>query len=64
MKHIIAGVLLAATWAFFAACIAAWAGALTFPAVLWGGLILILAWAGFDHITERGSNADRTRSVV
>lgn len=62
-------VLLVATWAFLAACVAKLfnPGAVPFEVLLWGGLILILAWWVHDVIEERkreGRYADRTCTVV
>jgi hypothetical protein len=61
--------MLVATWVFFGACVVAFVrpGVVPFEVLLWGGLILILAWWVHDVIQERkgrGRYADRTRRFV
>lgn len=55
-------ILLLLTFLHAVACAAVFYDLFSFPAVLWGGLILILAWARFEAKGVHG--ADRTCEVV
>jgi hypothetical protein len=56
--------MLVATWVFFGACVVAFVrpGAVPFEVLLWGGLILILAWWMHDVIQERKGSVCRSHS--